>query len=569
MCEALLTLHAIADEACAGLGVPLRDSGVDGCRYRARGRELLARTGSLARLESHFLRVLPKVRTPTSGTSVSSLSRYACVQRPGVTVGWHKIPARHAGADLRADHANLLLLPWPLRVRESDFHPVEGSIQRQAKEPFGFFEFAPSEPLDLDLVSRVLVAAQEEVDSVHVVILPESAVDEDDINDLEILLDHHGVVMLQTGVRRRAQPGRLAGNWVHTGVSPNLVKGGAVSDSTPEAWFHIRQNKHHRWSLDEEQIYQYHLGGALHPRVRWWEATEVPRRTIQFLELGESIVLVSLVCEDLAQIDDVADVIRSVGPTIVATLVLDGPQLTSRWSARYASVLADDPGSAVVTLTSFGMAERCRPRGRTSSPVVALWKDPTRGTREIPLEDGAHGIVVTTCGERGTRRTADGRYPVDNTTNWFDVAISQIRAAPAGPRAATSLPKTRTPPLLEVVEVTILTSFAQAVAEALAEAPERVEDVLADAHPGAAWRAGFGITAPSQQLSEAIEWVSRAVRSTASGGDAATLDSTLIATQRSKPGELGLEQLARQVLRATLEQRRFLTKERTTMPRLG
>ena len=37
----------------------------------------------------------------------------------------------------------MLLLPWPLQVRASDFRPVEGSVQRSANEPFGFFEFAP------------------------------------------------------------------------------------------------------------------------------------------------------------------------------------------------------------------------------------------------------------------------------------------------------------------------------------------------------------------------------------------------------------------------------------------
>src|SRR5262245_57904211 len=44
--EALLTLHAIADEACAGLGVALDVGDGAACAYRARGRELLARTGS-------------------------------------------------------------------------------------------------------------------------------------------------------------------------------------------------------------------------------------------------------------------------------------------------------------------------------------------------------------------------------------------------------------------------------------------------------------------------------------------------------------------------------------------
>src|SRR5580700_309422 len=267
MCEALLTLHAIADEGCAGLGIARDKSDGKGCIYRARGRELLARTGSLARIQSDFVRVLPKVRTPPNGTSLRSFSRYACVNDPGVEAKWYKVPVRRSGTDRRCRHANLLLLPWPLRVRESDFRPVEVSVQRVDKEPFGFFEFAPSERLDLDLVSRVIVAARDEVDGVDGVVLPESAVDESDVNDLEALLDRHGVAMLITGVRQRSpQAGRLPSNWVHIGANPRLEKGASLPGSTGEEWFHIRQNKHNRWSLDEGQILQYHLGGALHPR---------------------------------------------------------------------------------------------------------------------------------------------------------------------------------------------------------------------------------------------------------------------------------------------------------------
>src|SRR5215813_5358197 len=110
------------------------------------------------------------------------------------------------------------------------------------------------------------------------------------------------LIVTAAGVRQRApQAGRLPGNWVHNGFSPCLEKGGSQRNAYGEEWFHIRQNKHHRWSLDEGQVYQYHLGGALHPHVRWWEAMDVPRRTIQFIELGDEITLVSLVCEDLAQ----------------------------------------------------------------------------------------------------------------------------------------------------------------------------------------------------------------------------------------------------------------------------
>src|SRR5215470_11713183 len=479
MCEAILTLHAIADEACAGLGMALDRSDGKGCLYRARGRELLARTGSLARIQSHSLRVLPKVCTPPNGTSFRSFSRYACVQSPGLEARWHKVPVRRSGTELQARHANLLLLPWPLRVRESDFRRVEGSVRRLAKEPFGFFEFVPSEKLDLELVSRVITAAQDEVDSVDAVLLPESAVDENEIQDLETVLDRHGVAMLFTGVRQCSpQPGRFPSNWVHIGANPRLEKGAPIPSSSRGQWFHIRQNKHHRWSLDEAQILQYHLGGVLHPHIRWWEAMEVPRRTVNFVEHGDEITIVSLVCEDLAQIDNVADVIRSVGPTAVITPLLDGPQLNSRWAARYASVLADDPGSAVLTLTSFGMVQRSRPHGRDSLPVIALWKDPVRGLREIPLETGAQGVLLTICADRTTRRSADGRRPLDNATDLIQVAVHQVRASSKPLQPANAHSKTLAPRVLEADELSILTGWAQALAEALAYDPACVETLL-------------------------------------------------------------------------------------------
>src|SRR5215469_2894909 len=95
LAEALLTLHAVADEACAGLGIALDASDAIGCVYRARGRELLARTGSLARIDARLLRVLPKVRTPPTGRP--AFSRYACVETPAIEARWHKMPARHSG----------------------------------------------------------------------------------------------------------------------------------------------------------------------------------------------------------------------------------------------------------------------------------------------------------------------------------------------------------------------------------------------------------------------------------------------------------------------------------------
>ena len=552
-CEALLTLHAIADEACAGLGVALDTCDADGCVYRARGRELLARTGSLARVDVGYLRVLPKVRTPPTGRP--AFSRYACVQRAGIDVRWDKMPARHRGTDLRSEYATMLLLPWPLRVRASDFHPVDESVERLAKNPYGFFEFEPAERLDLDLLDRVLLAARDEAGSVDVVLLPESAIDARELDDLESVLDAHGVVYLQTGVREPVgQAGQFPNNWLHIGVSARLEKGGSPSGGR-QPWFHLRQNKHHRWSLDELQVDQYHLGGALHPHVRWWEAMDVPRKAIQFVEVAE-LVLVALVCEDLAQNDEIAELIRSVGPTAVIVGLLDGPQLASRWSARYASVLADDPGSAVLTLSSFGLVERSRPQGREASRAIALWKDPTAGVREIPLDPGAHAVLLTVSMDRATRYTADRRWPVDNGTFSYLVAVHQIQAPGAGsgtqraPSSATALP------VLEAEELTILTAWAEGVSEVAAYAPERFNVLLTEARACASWRAELGLPEPSPRLADAIESLGRLTEVVAAPPGTSLFDALLTAAGEDRPDEGTLDGLVRQALLSMLEERR-------------
>lgn len=474
---------------------------------------------------------------------------------PASTCGGTRCRLDIAG-DLRSEYATLLLLPWPLRVRASDFRTVPGSIGRLAKDPFGFFEFAPAERLDLDLLDRVLLAAREEASSVDVVVLPESAVEKGEIDDLETLLDAHGVVYLQAGVREPVQESeRFPNNWLHVGVNPRLEKGGPLPSGGRQPWFHLHQNKHHRWSLDESQVDQYHLGGALHPHIRWWEAMDVPRGAIQFVEVAE-LLLGALVCEDLAQNDDIAQLIRSVGPTAVIVGLLDGPQLASRWSARYASVLADDPGSAVLTLSPFGMVQRSRPEGREPSRVIALWKDPTTGVREIPLEPGAHAVLLTVAMDRATRYAADQRWPVDNSTVCYAVAVHQVRASAddSGLQRAPLTPATA--PVLDTEELSVLTAWAEGVSEAAAYAPDRVGEVLADARAGTPWRAELGVPELSPRLDDAIQALVRVARAVAAPAGASLFDALLTAAGEDHPDEETLDGLARQVLLSMLEERR-------------
>jgi hypothetical protein len=282
------------------------------------------------------------------------------------------------------------------------------------------------------------------------------------------------------------------------------------------------------------------------------------------MTFAEEITIVSLVCEDLAENDEVAEVIRAVGPTGVITVLLDGPQLTSRWAARYASVLADDPGSAVLTLTSFGMVQRSRPGDRDASTIVALWKDPERGFREIPLEPGAQAVLLTACGSRATRRTADGRWPVDTGTHLFDVAVQQIRASDGGSRSPSARAGASLPRLLDVEGLTVLTGWAEGVAETLAHAPERIPALLADARQGAAWRSALGLADPSPQLDKAIASLSAVIEGAARADGPPSFDAVLAATREGRVGEQPLDELVRSALRATLEQLRSRQPQQPT-----
>ena len=409
VCQAIITLHALADEACSSLNAFDRD---DGSVFAERAWAMLESEGSLSRFPSSQVRILPKTHVPAGGITVRSLGRYLSAHTSPVDVKWRRALFAGFSPGGRAETTQfILLLPWPLTVDPSDFRPTRGPVDMRT-DAFGFFEFDPQVPLDLDYVRGALKAAQRE-GGVGTVILPESSVAEREIPPLERTVSDFGVVALVVGVRGPTDPVTgLGRNYAHIGIWNG------------ERWIRYQQDKHHRWLLDAGQIRQYHLESTLDPRRRWWEAIAVPPRSIQIFDLGGGVIGAPLICEDLARLDDLAEVIRRVGPTTVFALLLDGPQLASRWSSRYASVLADDPGSTVIAMTSLGMAVRSRPEGTTASRSIALWKDAERGLKEIELSPGADAVLLIASGDRETVWTADGRRHADATPR---VVLEEIR----------------------------------------------------------------------------------------------------------------------------------------------
>ncbi len=424
VCAAILTLHAVADEALADLDEH-QEYAVDS--LEAEAWRLLAETGSLSRLPPSGIRILPKAHLAQGGINLRSLSRHLSSHVSPVDVSWTRVPLGDVEERKRLGMTwNLLLIPWPLEIVGDDFEPVTGPLLNMDPESFGFFQFHPRRSLDLSYVSAALQTALDAGTPAHAVVLPEAAVVPEEIGPLEEVVADHGAVFLATGVREpSSSTTHLGRNYAHIGVR----SGGE--------WIRLEADKHHRWNLDASQILHYGLSDVLPTSKVWWEAISIPRRSIPIIDVGAGANVSVLICEDLARLDEVAEVLRYVGPSLVIALLLDGPQLATRWSSRYAGVLADDPGSAVLTLTPLGMASRSLHESRSGSRSIALWKDPERGLREIVLEEGAGAAVLTLGERRKTVWTADGRRHSGKTPWLVLEGVSQIplhdRSARPGP----------------------------------------------------------------------------------------------------------------------------------------
>lgn len=389
VCEAVLSLLTCADEACPDFGL----SGyVPGTQHV---NTMLIKRGTLTRFAPEMVRVLPNIRTPQSGITLRSLSFHLSAVWSEIDVLWRTVLLDSG----KHDSLNILLLPLPFEIATRDFRPTAGTpVANVDSRLFGFFEFAPADLNGVeDFVIESIAEARKEHNAVHMVVLPELALSKESYDRLKKKLrratEREGsgyAPMLLTGVRedRRNSAYLLDPNFGHEFV----------------------QDKHHRWFLDDSQIAQYGLGSVLPRNRKWWEDMEIPRRKLHFVVANEWLTLCPLICEDLARQDPVASVVRAVGPSLIVALLLDGPQLSSRWSARYATVLAEDPGSSVLTLSSGGMTAMSRPPpGKAVSRSIGLWKDPRGGLKELVLDAGKGGLLLNVFLSWQTEWTADGR----------------------------------------------------------------------------------------------------------------------------------------------------------------
>jgi hypothetical protein len=355
-----------------------------------------------------LLCVQPKATTPAVGCTLRSLTHnLALVPAIGnVRTSW--IPA----SEMRQhnDPFNILVVPFPYFIPGGSFCPVKGRFPGEGRdrvftldvdkwmnrEPVGWA--GPVSAQDFaDFLCGLIAAAKAELEPVHAIVMPETAIRIELANDVaKILAAKTDLDLFLTGVLSKKDG---------TGRNQAAIYHFRDKDILQRSF----QSKHHRWGLEGGQIKRYQLGHVLAPDFKWWEQIDVSDRACYVTSFRSYATLSVLVCEDLARYDPVLTVMNAIGPNLVVALLMDGPQLEQRWSGRYAMALADDPGSAVLTVTSFGMVARSRNPGDEANREVALWKEQNGKAQVLKLPKGSHGLLLTLTNRLVKQFTLDGR----------------------------------------------------------------------------------------------------------------------------------------------------------------
>ena len=460
LCVALLELHAIADEAMRGVGIAfspatslsiLPDKGGDVSSnvslFYLQANWLLALRGSLSRLPKFRGTILPKSRTPQVGMTLRSLSLHLTFHATEVDVAWRTFPWLNTDENI----LNLMLVPWPFKVAAGFFKPIypRGSSNLGHSR---HFHYKPQVEGGLDVHSIIqhMQAVKDEVRRVHIMVFPEMALTPEDLkrlqDGLEATLPPSKIPMIVTGVGEEFEEPEESSEDLESSLASSIEEStrkhfqhgphaegfNRVTLSLYYAgkWHEVLQDKHHRWKIDDNQIEQYGLGGILSGGRTWWESIQITRRKLSVLAANSWLTICPLICEDLARLEPVSQLLRGVGPTLLLALLMDGPQLRQRWSARYASVFADDPGSSVLTLTASGMSSRSIPRdamdpeslkkAREATATIGLWKDQEKGWYPISISsegdnDDSLIKILTVSAVWKSEQTADERADRQNS----------------------------------------------------------------------------------------------------------------------------------------------------------
>lgn len=418
----LCTILAISDSSGSGLG--LTGSGIldddNTVLYRAFANMLLVTTGTVSTIDKFHGAVFPKTRTPRSGIVLRSMSHNLTFHQTEVEVMWRTFP----WFDEHKQFMNVMVVPYPFKSDKSDFVAVRPNTHINR-----YFKGNIKTKIDENILESIVIevfARHNESCTIDLLVFPEMSLTQEQYNYLLNCFSEK-FDLEKTKYFNKKTTIELPKNLpiIVSGVLDSNEEGNSneMSPLNNEAriavffdgkWYDISQRKHHRWQLDRGQITQYDLESYLSADKKWVELCTIMQRRLTVLAPNGWLTLTALICEDLARQEPVSEVIRGIGPTLLTALLSDGPQINARWSARYANVLADDPGTSVLSITSKGMAARSRKKDGSRTPdesplTIGLWRDMIDGWNDLDLERDSDAIIFTISSNYEKEYTLDGR----------------------------------------------------------------------------------------------------------------------------------------------------------------
>lgn len=360
--------------------------------------------------------VMPKFRIAPVGTTIRNVTRNLALVpgRGEMRCCWDMTDADPLDED--KETLDILLVPAPFRLNTKDFEPHHGlgidpkelhtdkpnwdnfTVKQSWIEPKG----DSIEKFVRDCVD-LLGQAKAQTRNVNGIVLPEYALTHAVFVDLcdALKKKESSLEFVVAGSADNCQDKKA--NTVLTRIRQKRDKNKHLTSS---------RRKHHRWRLNRLQVEAYGLGAVLNPKVaNWWETSPVGQRELHFHRFRRDSVFAALICEELARSDVCHEILRAVGPNLVFALLMDSAQIPSRWPGQYAAALADDPGCAVLSLTSYGLVERSNRMLTNGSRSIALWKDDTGRvvTIDMPKGEGSRGVLLSLWSEHVRDQTIVGK----------------------------------------------------------------------------------------------------------------------------------------------------------------
>ncbi|MBQ4833196.1 hypothetical protein J8L70_08080 [Pseudoalteromonas sp. MMG010] len=382
--------------------------------YMAAQVKKLARSESSAILSfsncnSSYGSVHYKTHTPQSGISLNSLSHDLAYVKAGVEI--NSLPQKVEYKNEKKDF-NILLLPWPLKV-EDNFFNTAVKPRLQMDDEFGFFSYSN---LEVITAKKIIYAIEGSDSPLDLVVIPECSIDSENKQTISSELSryfknkHIEVPTFIFGVFAKGTDGSYGENSLSV----------LVWDENTSCFVAETQQKHHRWAIDQQQVNNYDLQKVFEDKkLKWWENCLIGSRKLLSFEKSSTHIC-PLICEDLARQEPISGVLRSLAPHLVVALLLDGPQLQKRWPGHYSHTLVDEPGSSVLTISPYGIVERSTNGGEfPKSNVISLWSEPNN-TKEIELDNGKAGVVLTLVQKESKQWTADGRLELKKRLTYKD-----------------------------------------------------------------------------------------------------------------------------------------------------